>query len=185
MGLTLSSSRSSLLEPVRKNRFVIQFDSVPGNEHNAKASENLAFACKSSDIPNFTVNKSEHMRFHERFKVANRPEFNDLNIVFYDYVNAAEAGSESVGQILYNWYTNIYDPLTGQMHYKKHYSTNSILAQLDPAGAIFRMWNIFYIWPTEVKFGDGLDAESDDLMQLEATFTYDFALKSRDTDPSQ
>lgn len=175
MSLVLSSSQSSTLEPVRKNRFIYQFEEVPGNTGN-DASKSLAFACHTSGIPKFTTEATETSRLHEKFHVANKPSWETLSASFYDYLNA----DKSAGQILYNWQTIIYNPVTGQMGYKTEYSTTSTLAQLDPHGAIFRMWNIFYIWPTSVTYGDSLDANADDVMNVEVEFRYDFAVKADD-----
>lgn len=175
MSLVLSSSQSSTLEPIRKNRFIYQFEEVPGNESN-DASKSLAFACHTSGIPKFTTAAAETNRLHEKFWTAQKPEWETLNASFYDYLNA----EKSAGQILYNWQTKIYNPITGQMGYKTEYATTSTLAQLDPHGAIFRMWNIFYIWPTTVTYGDGLDYNADDIMNVDVEFRYDFAVKADD-----
>lgn len=181
MSITLSTSRSSRIEPVRKNRWIFQCERVPGIADQSAAAETLAFAAHTCGIPTFTTSITEQTRIHEKFKSAGRPEWVPVEVSFYDYISE---GAKSAGQILYNWRTYMYNPITGQMGYKKHYTTTSTLAQLDPMGAIFRMWNMFYSWPNDVKLGDGLDYSSEDAENVTAAFVYDYAIKSDDVDPS-
>lgn len=176
MAVAISSTKSSTIEPIKKNRWIWQFTSVPGN--GAEAISDLAFAAHSASVPQVTFNATEAQRLNERFWTAGKPTFNDLSCSFYDYIE----GSKSSGQIMYNWMQTIYDPITGQMFFKKQYATSGTLAQLDPAGAIVRIWNVFYIWPTSVGFGDALNYDDDGISECAITFKYDFALKANDVD---
>lgn len=179
MAITLSASKSSTLEPIKKNRWIFQFTSIPGNS--GGASE-LAFAAHSSTVPQVSYNPIENQRLNERFFTAGKPTWNDLNATFYDYID-----TNSAGQLLYNWSQQIYNPVTGQMFFKNQYSTSATLAQLDPAGAIIRLWNIFYIWPQQVGFGDALNYDDDGISECNVVFKYDYALKANDanTTPGQ
>ena len=174
MAITLSTSRSSTLETVKKNRWIFQFATVPGNGN--QAVTDLAFAAHTSTTPTLTFNPVEHHRLNERFWSAGKPMWNDIQATFYDYHDDL-----SSGQILYNWASEIYDPITGQMFFKVQYTTSATLAQLDPAGGIFRLWNIFYIWPTNVGFGEALSYDDEGLSECSVTFKYDYAIKANDS----
>ena len=176
MALVLTSSDSSTLEPVRKNRWIMQFNTIPGGG----AAEKLAFAAHTSTTPGVSFNPTEHQRINERFYVAGKPTWDDISMTFYDFIR----GSDSAGDIMYNWMQRIYNPITGQMFFKKQYTTTGTLAQLDPAGGVVRLWNIFYMWPTSVKFGEGISADDDGLCEINVTFKYDFAIKGIDVDTS-
>ena len=176
MAITLSSAKSSTVEPVKKNRWIFQFTAVPGS--GSESAGELAFAAHSSTIPQVSYNPIQKNRLNESFWVAGKPTWNDIAATFYDYID----GLKSAGHILYNWSQLIYNPITGQQFFKKQYSTSATLAQLDPAGAIIRLWNMFYIWPTQVGFGDAVSYDDDGISECSVTFKYDYALKATDVD---
>ena len=95
-----------------------------------------------------------------------------------------ENAQYKAGDIMYNWASMIYNPLTGQMGYKTQYATSATEAQLDPAGNIFRAWNIFGIFPTNVNFGDTLSYEDSGATEISCTFAYDLAIKVQDSKSS-
>lgn len=175
MAITLSSSRSSTLEPVRKNRWVLQFATVPGNA--GEAVNELAFAAHTCAVPAFSTARTQMSRMNEKFNYAGLPDWEEMSCTFYDFI-----GETTAGQVLYNWSQMIYNPITGQMFFKKSYSTSCTLAQLDPMGAIHRMWNIFYMFPTSVKLGDTLSYSDGEVSETTASFSYDFAIKANDVD---
>jgi hypothetical protein len=183
MSLKISDSKSFKLEPVKKNRFIFQFSSVPGNTNQEEA---LAFVAKSASIPSISFEKQSTKRIHETYNTAGMPSFNDLTVVFNDFIrnSATSSGELSAGDIMYNWASMIYNPLTGQMGYKTQYATSATEAQLDPAGNIFRAWNIFGIFPTTVNFGDTLSYEDSGATEINCTFAYDIAIKVQDSKSS-
>ena len=174
MAISLTTSKSSTLEALKKNRFVMQFSAIPGGGDAAE----LAFAMHTATIPQITFNPIESQRLNERVFTAGKPTYNDLSCTFYDYI----AGAKSAGQILYDWSQSIYNPITGQMYFKTQYSTSSTMAQLDPAGGIVRLWNVYYIWPTSVGWGDALSYDDDTISECAITFKYDYAIKGADED---
>lgn len=178
MALFLTSSQSSTLEPLRQNRWVLQFTSVPGIQGDNPA-ERLAFMAYSASRPSISFEQTEHQRLNERFYTAGKPEWSDLSVEFYDFIQ----GEQSVSHILYQWANQIYNPITGQMYFKTQYQTSATLAMLDPAGGIVQLWNMFYIWPSEVNFNE-LSADSSDIVSVSATFRYDYAIKGTDVDTS-
>jgi len=175
MALYLSSSQSSVLEPVRQNRWIMQFTNVPGNV-SGDGPERLAFTAHTANQPELSLNAQETHRLNERFYQAGKPEWNELSMEFYDYIE----GQRSAGHILWEWASSIYNPVTGQMFFKAQYTTSGTLALLDPAGGVIRVWNLFYIWPTTVNWGDSLDASSEDVVSVNVTFRYDYAVKGND-----
>lgn len=176
MALVLSSSKSSILEPVKKNRWVMQFKSIPGA---SGQEEGLAFVAHTCTPPAITFNQSTHKRMNETFYGAGTPTWNEFPMSFYDFINNTGT-SLSAAQILYQWQSMIYDPLTGQMGFKKQYSTSGTLAQLDPKGAVIRAWNLFYVWPASITYGDGLSSDADEIADISVTFRYDLAIKNVD-----
>lgn len=181
MGLKISDSRSFKLEPMRKNRFLFQFSSVPGN--NAGLEEGLAFVAKSASVPTISFEKTTTKRIHEGFNTAGMVSWNDLNVVFNDFIrNSTDSVKEvAAGDAMYNWCSMIYNPLTGQMGYKTQYATSATEAQFDPAGNIIRAWNIFGIFPTSVDFGGTLSYDDAGATEITCTYAYDLAIKVEDS----
>jgi hypothetical protein len=184
-GLKISDSRSFKLEPVRKNRFLFQFSSVPGNKDGLV--EGLAFVAKSASVPVISFEKTQTKRIHEAFNTAGMVSWNDLNVVFNDFIrntSAGQSGEVSAGDAMYNWCSMIYNPLTGQMGYKTQYATSATEANFDPAGNIIRAWNIFGIFPTSVDFGGTLSYEDAGATEIACTYAYDLAIKVEDSQSS-
>lgn len=174
MPLVLSDSRTPEMESLRKNRWLMQFAAIPGSA--GDSNENLSFVAVSAVAPSISFEQKEYFRLNERFYTAGRPSWNEIPMTFYDFIS----GPQSAAQILYNWSTKIYNPLTGAMAFKKEYTTTGTLAMLDPAGNPVRVWNLYYLWPFTVNFGEGLEASSDDINTISVSFRYDFAIKQAD-----
>lgn len=179
MALFLSSSQSSVLEPIRQNRWIMQFTRVPGNL-SGNGPNKLAFTAHSASQPTLATAAQETHRLNERFYTAGRPEWQEISVEFYDFID----GEDSAGHILWQWATSIYNPVTGQMFFKSQYTTSATLALLDPAGGVIRVWNLFYCWPTEVNWGDTLSSDTEDIISVSANFRFDYAVKGTDVDTS-
>ena len=182
MALVLSDARSPEMEPIKKNRWLVQFNKIPSvDSDDIGKGDSLSFVAVSAVAPAIVYNASEYHRLNERFYTAGKPTWSELPMTFYDFIS----GADSAGDILYKWATKIYDPLTGAMSFKKDYAVTGTLAQLDPAGTPVRIWNIYYMWPTSVNFGDGFEASSEDINLISVTFRYDFAIKQDDVNTAE
>jgi len=173
MPLVLSNSASSTMEPIKKNRWIMQFSDIPGS---SGKQEKLALVAVTASAPTLSYNATEYHRLNERFYTAGKPTWSEIPMTFYDFIS----GTDSAGDILYKWSTSIYNPLTGEMHWKSKFTTTGTLALLDPLGQPTRIWNLYHLWPMNVNFGDGLDAASEELQLISVTFRYDFAVKQDD-----
>jgi hypothetical protein len=174
----MSDTKSFSLEPVRANRWVFAFNNVPGS---SGAEEELAFVCHKVGLPELSFGDITFNRIHEKFHVAGLPSWNSLSSSFYDFIRNASSTAISPGDMLYNWSSMMYNPLTGQMGYKTQYATSATIAMLDPPGNVIRSWNIFSLFPTTVTFGGELDYSSDAIIDVSCTYIYDLAIKSSDS----
>ena len=184
MALKISDAKSFKMQPMRKNNWVFQFSAIPGNDSNQP--EALAFVAHTASAPSVTVGSGpEVKRMNETYKFAGNPVWSDITCSFYDFIRNSSSNSQlSAGDILYNWFCMLYNPLTGQMGYKTQYATSATLVQLDPAGNIIRAWNLFGIWPNSFQFGEGLDYGAGEICEISATFSYDLAIKVTDSQTS-
>jgi hypothetical protein len=181
MAIVITSINSSILEPLRKNRFVFQV--TPPTTLSTKLSTTVnadafAFAAKSCSIPQISFNALEQQRMNERFFFAGKPTWNDLSTSFYDYIVSATSQSCSPGDFLWAWCRTIYDPQTGVMGYKSEYHGHATIAMLDPGGVVIRAWNIYYMFPTSISWGDTVGSEDEGVVECTATFKYDYAIKT-------
>jgi hypothetical protein len=178
MALTLSSSSSSTMEPFRKNRWVMQFTSIPVLSTQTGYEGALAFVAHTATRPTLTFNEVEYQRLNERFYMAGKPTWNAISMSFFDFIKQTETGgSPSASQILWDWANAVYNPITGAMGFKREYTTSGTLAMLDPAGGVSQVWNLFYCWPQEVNWGD-LTADDDTLSEVSLNIRYDYAVKA-------
>jgi hypothetical protein len=174
MALVLSSSQSSTFEPFRKNRWVMQFTSIPGDIQGAP--ETLAFVAHTAVRPSITFNQVEYQRLNERFYVAGKPAWNEIPMTFFDFVKGPD-NKPSASEILWGWSNEVYSPITGAMGFKRDYAVSGTLALLDPAGGVSQVWNLFYCWPANVDWGD-LSADDDGISEVSLTVRYDYAVKA-------
>jgi hypothetical protein len=176
MPIVLSSAEQSFREPKRKNRWILKFDSVPNAASSNDASEALAIDIFSASRPSVSVEPIEIHRLNERFWFASKPSWESITCTFYDF----DKGKNSAAQVLYSWFTSIYNPLTGGQGYAIVYKTNATLVLLGPDGKIIEVWDLFGSFPESVAFQD-LSYDSTDPTQVEMTLKFDYAVLQSDT----
>ncbi len=174
MPIVLSSAEHSFREPKRKNRWILKFDNVPLADNTA--SEALAIDIMSASRPSvnfedFTVN-----RLNEQFHFAGRPSWDPISCSFYDY----DKGKSSAAQILYAWFTSIYNPLTGGQGYAVTYKTNATLVLLGPDGTIIEVWDLFGAFPESVNWND-LNYGGSEGAQVDMSLRFDYAVMQIDS----
>lgn len=171
--LALTMERFSVAEPMKKHRFLIQFQNLPGT---ANDTEGLSIACHSCTVPKLSISDQTLHRFNDRVYVPGKGEFETVEFEFYEYINVVDqgAGTRSAGDLLWNWLTQVYNPSTGASGKKKDVKTNILIVQFDGEGNVVRTWNLYYAWPTTVDF-DGLDSTSEEVQNVKVTVRYDWA----------
>ena len=174
MSIVLSSAEHSFREPKRKNRWILKFDRIPNAQ--TDASEKLAIDIVSASRPSVSVEPIEISRLNEKFKFAGTPSWEDIGCTFYDY----DKGKDSATQILYKWFTSIYNPLTGGQGYAIVYKTNASLALLGPDGKIIEIWDLFGCFPSSYNFQE-LSYEGADAVQVDISLKYDYAVLQADS----
>lgn len=173
MAIVLSSAEHSFREPKRKNRFILKFDRVPNKDG---GSEPLAIDILSASRPSVSTEAQEIHRLNERFYFAAKPAWEPVSCIFYDY----DKGGDSASQILYHWFTAIYNPLTGGQGYAIVYKTNATLVILGPDGKIIEIWDLFGAFPESINWND-LNYEASEPMQVETSIRFDYAVLQADS----
>lgn len=196
--IQLSSAVSTQNEPKRKCRWLLYFprrpqiniewtgdnlgaDGTPQSGGTTRTSlttdltTDLTFAAHTAARPSWSYNVVEVHRLHERFRFAGKIDWNEMSLSFYDFTS----GQSSVGQILWDWSSAIYNPLDGTMGYAGEYKVDGSLAMLDPHGNTAQQFNLFGFWPTSVDFQD-LSYEDDGAAEIQCAGRFDFATKNQD-----
>lgn len=173
MAIVLSSAEHSFREPKRKNRWILKFDRVPNK---ADGSEPLAIDILSANRPSVSTEAQEVHRLNEKYYFASKPTWEPIDCLFYDY----DKGSNSASQIMYHWFTAIYNPLTGGQGYAIVYKTNATLVVLGPDGKIIEIWDLFGAFPESVNWQE-LSYEATEPLQVQASIRYDYAVLQADS----
>ncbi len=171
---SLTMNDLSFYEPMRKNWFIVQFDStLTGNEA-------LTIACKTCDIPQLTTSENVIDRLNDKVYTAGKSEYNTISMSFYEYIQD-KGGSDkggntrpSAGQLLYAWQQKQHNAKTGVQGAKKNTSKNVAIVQIDGNGNAVRVWNVYRAWPTTVEFA-GLDSSDGGIQEVTLTLRYDWA----------
>ena len=178
MAASLTMNDLSFYEPMRKNWFIVQFDSSlnSGNNNNGDA---LTIACKSCDIPHITTSENVIDRINDKIYTPGKSEYGTINMSFYEYIRDAgqeNAGNnqQSAGAILYAWQQNIHNVKSGVQGAKKAIAKNVAIVQIDGSGNATRVWNVYKAWPTSVEFA-GLDSSDGGLQEVTVTLRFDWA----------
>lgn len=173
MATSLTMNDLSFYEPMRKNWFIVQFDSGLTN------GEALTIACKTCDIPQLTTTENVIDRLNDKVYTAGKSEYNTISMSFYEYIsdkveNGAGNKNPSAGSILYAWQQKQHDVKTGVQGAKKNTSKNVAIVQIDGNGNAVRVWNVYRAWPTAVEFA-ALDSSDGSIQDVTLTLRYDWA----------
>ena len=173
MAVSLTMNSLSFYEPMRKNWFIVQFDT------GLAEGDALTIACKTCDIPSLTTSENVIDRLNDKVYTPGKSEYGTISIAFNEYIKDSSQEGEgntnkSAGQILYEWQQQVHNVKTGVQGAKKQVSHNIAIVQIDGAGNATRVWNVYKAWPTQVEF-DGLDSSDGALQAVTATFRFDWA----------
>ena len=106
---------------------------------------------------------------NEKRKFAGIASFDDLSVIFVDYVDKETAA------ILQRWFAQTYNADTGQVGMAKDYKKEGKVIQYSPDGQIEREYDIQGMWISAIDPGDA-DMASEDVLRVTCTFTIDKAI---------
>lgn len=156
-------------EPQRANNAIIHLV-LPSRLSGGNDAENLLIlSLQSFDMPKEATNVSMLDYLNEQRKFAGRTTFDDVPVVFNDYVDQRTA------ETLRKWRQLVYDPYTGRVGLARDYKSHAIISQASPDGAAFvRETKLLGVWPSQFDPGSH-DMSSDDVVKISVTFSFDKA----------
>ena len=173
---SLTMNDLSFYEPMRKNWFIVQFESGLGSSDDQSA---LTIACKTCDIPQLTTTENVIDRLNDKVYTAGKSEYGTISMSFYEYISDSlgeGSGNKypSAGQVLYAWQQSQHNVKTGVQGAKKNVSKNVAIVQIDGNGNAVRVWNVYRAWPTVVEF-DSLVSSDGAIQAVNVTLRFDWA----------
>ena len=158
------------IEPKRKFRWIMGFNGIP------------YWLLKKASRPTVTVTEAEHVFLNYKFYFPGRVEYDEMSVTIADPLHPD--ASKTMMKLLENsgYVTPDAINLESPKTMTKKAAVEAVggklfMAQLDAKGEIVEEWAFWNPWIKSVNF-DEADYESDDLINLEVTFRYDWATVS-------
>lgn len=137
----------------------------------------LTLSLSSFPLPKVTNNPIEVPYLNEKRKFAGMPVFDDLPVVFKDYVDIGTAA------LLQKWRYSVYDPETGFIGLAAKYKKTGLIKMYGPNGQFDREIELVGCWPSALDMGE-IDMAAEDAVQLTMTLTYDKYIPRLGLNPS-
>jgi len=148
-------------EPQRVNNALLHVADLDGDD-------DLVLSLLSFPLPKRTVGTIEIGYVNEKRKFAGLPTFDDLSVVYKDYVD------RNLLNILWKWAMLVYNPKTGAIGLATQYKKNGWVEMFAPNGQFIRRYDIIGLWPSAMDPGD-IDLMGEDSLNVTVTFTIDKA----------
>ena len=146
-------------EPKYQHKFILSIDDIPG------------FLIKTSAKPSLTNGEVVLDHINVKRKLKGKSSWNSIAITMYDAI--MPSGAQAVMQ----WVRLHHESATGRDGYASMYKKDIRLISLSPIGEIIEEWQIKGAYLSEVNFGS-LDWSAEDVVMIDATLNYDWALLS-------
>lgn len=146
-------------EPKYQHKFVMNIDGIP------------AFLIKTSAKPSMTNGEVTLDHINVKRKLKGKSAWNSIAVSIYDAI------VPSAAQAVMQWVRLHHESATGRDGYASMYKKDITLMQLSPLGEVIEEWQIKGAYLSEVNFGS-LDWSAEDVVMIEATLNYDWALLS-------
>ena len=193
MGVSRRIWSDPLMEPKRQFRFLFSF----GNAEKRLPS----YICQSVGKPSFKVESKAVSFINHEFKFPSRVKWEDITVKIVDPldVDAADALEDvliNMGYVYPDQMTANLSPPQLQTISKARSASGGagggvkgalgqcFIDQIDSLGTIRERWTLHNAWIASVKFGD-LSYESDDLVMIDLSISYDWATQESFDDDGQ
>jgi len=155
------------IEPKRKFRWIMGFNGIP------------YWLLKKASRPTITVTEAEHVFLNYKFYFPGRVEYDEMSVTIADPLHPDASGTMMALLKAGGYDTPDLINLDQPKTITKKASVEAVggklfMAQLNAEGKIVEEWSFWNPWIKSVNFDEG-DYESDDLINLEVTFRYDWA----------
>jgi len=144
-------------EPKMKNRFIMEWDGVPG------------YMVKAANRPSIQFEKVTLDHINVKRQLKGKGEWQDIQITLYDPI------VPSAAQSVMEWVRLSHESITGRDGYADFYKKDIDLYLLGPVGDKVEQWKIKGAYINQAQFGE-LDFSSNEPAMVTLTLTYDYAI---------
>jgi len=144
-------------EPKMKNRYILEWDGVPGYMVKAAARPSIQFETITLDHINI------------KRKLQGKGEWQDITITLYDPI------VPSAAQSVMEWIRLGHESITGRRGYADFYKKDLDFYMLGPVGDKIEQWKIKGAFIQQANFGD-VSFDSNEPATIELTLSYDYAI---------
>ena len=144
-------------EPKMKNRYILEWDGVPGYMVKAAARPSIQFETITLDHINI------------KRKLQGKGEWQDITITLYDPI------VPSAAQSVMEWIRLGHESITGRRGYADFYKKDLDFYMLGPVGDKVEQWKIKGAFIQQANFGD-VSFDSNEPATIELTLSYDYAI---------
>lgn len=167
-------------EPQRVNNALLNI--VMGGNNNPNATQgarddDLTLSLDTFPIPKDSNGIIEAGYLNEKRKFAGNPIFDDLSVVYKDFVDRQTA------KILRRWRYEVYDPETGKIGLASQYKKKGWVSLFAPNGEFLRSIELIGVWPSAMDPGD-IDMAGEDILRITMTLTIDKAIPREGLNPA-
>lgn len=168
MPLDLTASHigqsSGGFEPQRANNCLLYIEGLSTEDR-----EVLRLSLASFPIPKVSLGVIELNYINEKKKFPGIPTWDDLSVVFNDYVDRETSAA------LWRWFRETYDPVTGKLGLARRFKKTGRVVQFAPDGSTEREYDLEGLWISNLDPGES-DFASEDVLKLTVTLTIDKAI---------
>lgn len=167
-------------EEQRGNNGIIQIFDVEGNVSSSQHKSGLpilTLSLQSFALPKTNLDALETNWLNEKRKFAGTVTFDDLEIVFKDFVDVNTA------HIVKKWHEKVYDPSTGKIGLARDYKKTALITLFAPNGTFERHYFVEGIWPLTFDPGS-IDMTSAEPIKITCTFAIDKAYAAETPGPA-
>jgi hypothetical protein len=144
-------------EPKMKNRYILEWEGVPG------------YLVKAANRPTIQFEKVTLDHINIKRQLKGKGEWQDITVTLYDPI------VPSAAQSVMEWIRLGHESITGRDGYASFYKKDLDFYMLGPVGDKVEQWKLKGAFITQANFGD-VDFSSNDPATIELTITYDYAI---------
>ena len=145
-------------EPKMKNRYILEWDGVPGYMVKAAARPSIQFETITLDHINI------------KRKLQGKGEWQDITITLYDPI------VPSAAQSVMEWIRLGHESITGRDGYADFYKKDIDFYLLGPVGDKIEQWKLKGAFISQANFGDLAYSTTNEPVTITLTLTYDYAI---------
>jgi len=174
-------SDSTTPEPLRQNRWYIQFGNLSGYQ----------YALKACSKPEYDIGVSEHVLLNHTFRYPKNLVWKPITVKMISVtVGNSEDQKITLTEKIYNLIRNSgYGVVSDEEGISKQSLSNGLggsiqITQIDSNGNDIEKWNLFNPFINNVKFGN-LSYDNDGFVDIDLTVQYDYATLVKENSPQE